>query len=65
MSIHMPFSPLDALLNCLPELRKAGRTTKTDTVSTVHERMAAVLRPIVIKIRKQAVEEYILSNPKR
>lgn len=53
----MPFSPLDALLNCLPDLRRAGRVKVGDDVLSVQQRMADVLRPIVGKIRLQARRE--------
>lgn len=62
MNPVMPFSPLDALLDCLPELRKAGRVKPGDTVLRVQHRMADVLRPIVLRIeaeeRKRVLEEF-------
>lgn len=58
MNIVMPFSPLDAILDALPELRRAGKVQKTDNVFTVSQRMADVLTPIVNRIRTQAVQDY-------
>lgn len=55
----MPYSPLDALLNCLPDLRKAGRARFRDTGSDVDARMADVLRPIVIRIQQEAKKDCI------
>lgn len=58
MSVLMPFSPLDELLDALPALRKAGRVRVGDTVLSVQQRMADVLRPIVKKIEENAVQKY-------
>lgn len=58
----MPFSPLDAILNVLPALRKAGKVRKGDTVLTVQQRMAEVLVPVVKKIQEQAVQNYLARN---
>lgn len=55
----MPYSPLDALLNCLPDLRKAGRARFKDTASDVDARMADVLRPIVIRIEQEAKKDHV------
>lgn len=58
MSILMPYSPLDALINILPVVRKAGRVKKDDTVLTVHQRIADVYRPIVKRIQDEAIARY-------
>lgn len=49
----MPFSPLDALIDCLHEVRKAGKVKPGDTVFTVNERIAAVYLPIVKRIQAE------------
>lgn len=58
----MPFSPLDALLDILPEVRKASKVKPYDTVSSVSERIANLYKPIVEKIRKQAIDNYKIQN---
>jgi hypothetical protein len=57
MSIQMPYSPLDALVDCLPEVRKAGRVKPGDNVITVHQRIADVFLPIVKRIQSEAIEQ--------
>ena len=60
MSILMPYSPLDALIGALPEVRKAGRVRKDDTVLSVQMRIAEVFQPIVKRIEEEAVKRYQL-----
>ena len=54
MNILMPWSPLDALLDALPEVRKAGKVRPGDTVLTVQKRLADIYTPIVTRIQKEA-----------
>ncbi len=63
MSILMPYSPLDAILDALPELRRAGKVRKGDNVHTVSSRMADVLRPIVKRIEDNAIQRYLETHP--
>ena len=57
----MPYSPLDALINALSDVRKAGRVKPGDDVLSVQQRIADVFRPIVKRIqaesRSAALEE--------
>ena len=57
----MPYSPLDALINALSDVRKAGRVKPGDDVLSVQQRIADVFRPIVKRIqaesRSAAIEE--------
>lgn len=57
MSIHMLFSPLDVLIDCLHDVRKASRVTKDDDVLSVQKRIAAVFLPIVKRIQAEARAE--------
>lgn len=52
----MPYSPLDALVNCLHDVRKAAKVRPGDTASTVDQRIADVFRPIVKRIQEEAVK---------
>lgn len=60
MSILMPYSPLDALVDVLPEVRKASRVKKGDTGLDVDKRIADVFLPIVKRIQEEAVKNYKL-----
>jgi len=57
----MPYSPLDALINALSDVRKAGKVKPGDDVLSVQQRIADVFRPIVKRIqaesRSAAIEE--------
>lgn len=50
----MPYSPLDALIDALPAVRKAGRVAKDDDVLSVQKRIADVFLPIVERIQREA-----------
>lgn len=49
----MPYSPLDALIDALPSVRKAGRIVKGDDVMSVQQRLADVFLPIVKRIQQE------------
>ena len=57
--IVMPWSPLDALLDCLPEVRKAGKVLKDDDVLSVQKRMADIFLPIVKRIGNSRLDAAI------
>ena len=51
--MQMPFSPLDALVDIIPELKKAGRLRPDDTVLSVQARYAELLKPIIVRIQEE------------
>lgn len=54
----MPYSPLDALINALPAIRKAGKVKPGDTGLDVDQRIADVFLPIVKRIQEEAIKNY-------
>ena len=50
-----PYSPLDAILNARPSVRKAAKVLPGDDALSVDARVAAVYVPIVKRIQEEAV----------
>jgi hypothetical protein len=54
MSVQMPYSPLDALVDAIPEIHRAGKLRPGDSVLSVHARYAEILKPIIKRIQEEA-----------